>query len=272
MSVMNYARQRINDLLSTPAGAPAPAGDPQLNFTQVGGSNLLDVSTIPNSNVTQVIFQTALKKFLLHLEGLGYRVMIGDNLIIRALPANSSPDPAQQSYISWTEFFDGQYTWPGPVLPPDFAAPLKIQERITGTNSPFTPMVCGIDGIAISGWVRGIFNRRWEWRENKLCLVGAIGQTDLQLRFIKGIPAVRAIGNVPWYYFPIEVPDCENALSYYIAAEVGSARGPEFVADMIALAEGAGDELFNRQARADQRVNVRRQPRARMRRNYSYGL
>lgn len=265
------ARECINDLLRTPAGAPAPGNDPALNFTQIGGSNLLDVSTPVASNRTQVIFQTAYKKFRLRLEGLGHRIFIG-NLIIPGLPANTSPDPAAQSYISWTEFFDGQFYWPRPVLPTDFVAPLKMGERITGTNAPFTPMHCGIDGIQ-TGWIRGIYNRCWEWRENRLYLVGAIGPTDLQIRHIKGVPPVAAVGNTPWYYLPIPVPDCETALSLRIAAGVGSARGPEFVADIVADAEAAEDILFNRQARADMRVNVRRIPRSGGgRRNGMYGL
>ena len=270
-TVLNLARQRINDLLSTPVGAPAPVQDPALAFTQVGGSQLLDVSTPANSQVTQVIFQSAYSKYVRYLETLGHRIFIGDNLILTGLPTNTNPDPAAQSYVSWTEFFDGQYYWPRPVLPPDFRAPLKIRERISGSNRPFQHMVTQIDGIE-NGWVRGILNRKWEWRENKLYLLGANGLTDLNLRYIKGVPPIMAIGNTPWYYLPIEITDCENALSYFIAAEVASARGPEFVADIMAMAEAAADQDFNRQARADQRVNVRRIPRGSNGRHFYYGI
>ena len=272
MMVLNLARERINDLIATSANAPAPAQDSALNFTQVGGINLLDVSTPSASQRTQVIFQAGWLDFMHYLKDQGYRTFIGGNLVIRGLPANTNPDPASESYISWTEFFDGQFFWPSPVLPPDFLSPLKMGERITGTNAPFTPMHCGIDGIQ-TGWVRGIYNRRWEWRENRLYLLGAIGQTDLQIRHLKGIPPIAAIGNTPWYYLPLPVVGCETAVACYIAARVGSARGPEFVADMKAEAQQQADYVFNDQARADQRVNVRRIPHGRGGRNrMAYGL
>jgi hypothetical protein len=272
MTALNLARERVNDLIATPFGAPAPPADPALNFTQVGGTNLLDVSTQSASQRTQVIFQAGWKDFIRYLEDQGHRAFIGGNLIVPALPANTSPDPAAQSYISWTEFFDGQNYWSTPVLPTSFAAPLKIGERITGTNAPFSPMHCGIDGI-YPGWVRGIYNQKWEWRENRLYLIGAIGQTDLQIRYIKGLPPISAVGNTPWYWLPLPIPDCEVAVACFIAARVGSARGPEFVADMKAEAKEQADYIFNRQARADQRVNVRRIPHGRGgRRNFWYGL
>ena len=272
MLALNLARERINDLIMTPAGAPNPGSDPALNFTQVGGANLLDVSTPSASQRTQVIFQAGWSDFIRYLEDQGHRNFIGGNLTIPGLPANTSPDPAALSYISWTEFFDGQFYWPGPVLPPDFQSPLKMGERITGTNSPFLPMHFGVDGIE-NTWVRGIYNRRWEWRENKLILLGAIGKTDIQLRYIKGLPPIAAVGNTPWYYLPLPIPSCETAVACYIAARVGSSRGPEFVADMKAEAKEQADYIFNRQARADQRVNVRRIPHGRGgRRNMAYGL
>lgn len=272
MTALNYARERVNDLISTPAGAPAPGSDPALFFTQIGGSNLLDVSTTNASNRTQIIFQSAWDDMCRVLEDLGYREFLEDDLVLSGLPPNTNPDPSAQSFISWTEFFDGTNYWPAPVLPTNFRAPLKCRERVSGTNTPFADMHCGIDGLNV-GYVRGILNRSWEWRANRLYLVGANGTTDLKPRFILGLPPISAVGNIPWYYLPLPIPDCATALACHIAVRVGSARGPEFVADLKAEAKQQADYLFNRQARADQRVNARRRPRSGgPRKHYAYGL
>jgi hypothetical protein len=259
-------------MISTPAGAPSVTPDPILSMTQVGGSNLLDVSTTDGSNRTQVIFQSAYNRLANYLTDLGYRGLIGDNLIVGPIPANTNPDPTVQSYISWSEFFDGTNYWPSPILPYNFKAPLKVAERMSGTNALFSPMYCGLDGIHAC-LTRSIYNRLWEWREDRLYLPGAVGTTDLCFRYIKGFPSVQQIGTTPWYDLTIPIVGCEDALAYYIAAEVTAARGPEFVADLEARSQRAADLIFNNQARADQRVNMRRRPRSGgSRNNYWYGL
>jgi hypothetical protein len=256
-SILNVARMRTNDLIVTPAGSPAPTSDLTLQYTQVGGGNLLD----ENEPRTQIIFNAAYRRLMKRLGNLGYRRLIGDNLKIGPLPVNSSTDPSDQSYLTWSGFFDGQYFWDTPQLPQDLCAPLKVRERISGTDSPFIDMRCGLDGLN-SWFFRNAFNRMWEWRDDALYLLGANGQTDLNIRYIKYLPDIVESGETPWYYQPVPIMRCSDALAWYIAAEVTSARGPEAVADLEAKAEVAMAEIFNDQARADQRTNCRRQSRS----------
>jgi hypothetical protein len=256
-SILNVARMRTNDLIVNAPNSPSQDPDIGLQYTQIGGSTLLD----ENEPRTQIIFNAAWRRLQKRLGNLGYRRLIGDNLTIYSLPVNSSPDPADQSNLTWSGFFDGQYFWDTPQLPQDFCAPLKVRERISGTNSPFMPMMCGLDGLT-SWYIRNSLNRMWEWRDDALYLLGATGLTDLNLRYIKYLPDIVDSGELPWYYIPVPIMRCSDALAWYIAVEVTSARGPEFVADLEAKAELAMSEIFNDQARADQRTNCRRLSRS----------
>jgi hypothetical protein len=265
-AVLNTARSRVNDLILTPPGSPT-GSDPGQQLTQVGGGTLL-AETNPDGSLclrTQIIFNSAWRKFQKDLGNLGYRLLIGDNLIIPSLPVNVNPDPAAQSWLSWNGFFDGTNFTTVPSLPANFLAPLKIRERQSGTNSLFIPMLCSLDGLR-GQFVRTVLNRQWEWRQNALYLPGATSLTDLQLRYITFFPDLTetTVGSatIPWYYQTLPVPRCLSALAWYVAIEVVFPRGDEQgYSEARAEAMGEMELVFNDQARADQRTNNRRRPR-----------
>src|SRR5579863_587817 len=265
-AVLNTARSRIDDLILSPGAFPT-GSDPGQQLTQVGGGNLLAELNDDGSLClrTQIIFNSAYRKFQKDLGNLGYRLLIGDNLIIPALPVNSNPDPATQSWLSWNGFFDGTTFHSSPAMPADFAAPLKIRERLNGTNSLFIPMRCALDGLR-NQFVRTVFDRQWEWRENALYLPGATSITDKQFRYTRFLPDLvqTVVGSVttPWYYQLLPIPRCLSALAWYVAIEVAFPRGDgEGYAGARAEAMGEMELVFNDQARADQRTNNRRRPR-----------
>lgn len=268
-AVLNTARSRVDDLILTPAGSPS-GSDPGQQQTQVGGGNLLAELNDDGSLClrTQIIFNSAWRKFQKDLGNLGYRQLIGDNLIISSLPINTNPDPAAQSWLSWNGFFDGTNFHSTPALPADFCAPLKIRERLSGENSIFIPMLCSLDGLR-SGFVRTVLNRQWEWRSNALYLPGATAITDLNFRYTRFLPdlveTVDGLVTTPWYYQILPVPRCLSALAWYVAIEVAFPRGDgDGYASARAEAMGEMELVFNDQARADQRTNNRRRPRGGM--------
>lgn len=273
-SILNVARSRINDLIVTPPNSPSQTPDYDLQYTQVGGSNLLrevqDDGVTPVAR-TQIIFNSANRRFQRFLGNLGYRQLIGDNLIITGLQPNTNPDPAVQSYLTWGGFFDGTTMNLNPQLPGYFMAPLKVSERLTGTNSVFIPMATAPDGL-YGGNIRGQFDRQWEWRDqHQLFLPGATQTTDKQFRFIKylgDITATVAIdGTVtPWYYQPVPIVNCQSSLAWFVAFEVAMARGDAEAPALEERGKAEAEEIFNDQARADQRGNLRRRPRGRGRR------
>jgi hypothetical protein len=266
--ILNTARIRVNDVLLTAQGYPGGA-DPGQQFTEIGGGTQA-VELNPDGSLilrTQIIFNAAYRKFQKYLANLGYRLLIGDNLQITALPVNSNPDPSVQSWLSWNGFFNGTVFTTTPALPEDFYAPLKIRERLSGTNSIFIPMRCSLDGLR-NNYIRVTLNRQWEWRTNGLYLPGATQLTDLQLRYTRYLPALPDpnyyVADTPWYEQTLPIPGCSSAMAWYVAYEVVSSRGGD-LADVATLAlqnaEGEADKVFNDQARADQRTNCRRQPR-----------
>ena len=279
---LNLARSRVDDLVQTPAGQPLATPDPGLQFTQQGGAALLSELNADASltNRTYVIFHAAYRKMQKYLGNLGYRLLIGDNLIIPNLPPNTNQDPAAQQWLSWNGFFDGTAFQTSPVLPQGFIAPLKIRSRISGQNAVFTPMRCALDGLPPYVANRAVLNSLWEWRTNALAyLIGGTAVTDIQMRYTSFLPDLVATSNptTPWYYQLLPIPRCASALAWYIAYEVCFPRGDEpGAAATLANAEGEADMVFNDQARADQRTNNRRRPRgggsSSNNNGYRYGL
>src|SRR5579872_5792968 len=201
--ILNTARIRVNEKLDSPQGYPG-ASDPGKQFDEVGGG-IQSLEQNPDGSIiykTQIIFNSAYRKFQKYLANLGYRLLIGDNLQITGLPANSNPDPTVQSWLSWNGFYNGTSFTSTPALPQDFYAPLKIRERLSGTNSLFIPMGCSLDGLR-GQQLRVVYNRRWEWRTNGLYLPGATQITDLQFRYTRYLPALPDpnyfVSNSPWY-------------------------------------------------------------------------
>lgn len=251
-AVLNTARSRVDDLILTPAGSPTGV-DPGQQLTQVGGGTLL-AELNPDGSLclrTQVIFNSGYRKLQKYLANLGYRLLIG-TATISSIPANAAADLGSNTWLSWNGCFDGSVFSGTPALPSDFYAPLKIRERPHG-NTVFQPMVNAIDGL-LNVPSRSALNRQWEWRNGAVYFIGATAATDLQIRYVKFLPDLVAVGGTPWYYQLVPIPGCLSALAWYIAYEVCVPRiGEQASAGVLSNAEDEADKIFNDQARADQR-------------------
>lgn len=257
-AVLNTARSRVNDLIQTPSGAPT-GSDPGLQETQVGGGALLTELNEDGSLClrTQVIFNSAYRKFQKYLANLGWRGLI-DTIVVTGFPANASTDMADQSWLSWNGSFDGVTFTSSPALPDTLYAPLLLRERVSGTTDQFTDMETALFGLR-NVPSRSALNRQWEWRKNGLYFIGASGPTDIQIRCITFFPDLTATGSpaTPWYYQVVPIPGCLSALAWYVAIEVCYPRGdePGFAA-ALSQAEDEAGKVFNDQARADQRTKM----------------
>lgn len=277
--ILNTARIRINDLVLPSQGYPG-GSNPGQQFSEVGGGVAAPEQNPDGTLIdrTQILFNSAYRKFQKYLANLGYRLLTGDNLIISSLPPNTNVDPSAQSWLSWNGFFNGTTFAATPALPQDFYAPLKIRERQSGQNSIFIPMRCSLDGLR-NIMIRTVLNRQWEWRTNGLYLTGATATTDLQIRYTRFLPALPDpnyfVANTPWYEQMLPVPGCLSAMAWYVAYEVLVLRAGELADAAVTALQNAEDEankVFNDQARADQRTNCRRRPRGGGRpRSYRYG-
>ena len=287
--VLNLARTRLASEIMANTGFPG-AADNGKQFDETGGGPAAPELDSSGNLITrtQITFNGAWKKFQKYLADLGYRRLIRDDLDITGIPPNLNPDPAAQSWLSWNGFFDGTSFTQLPQLPKNFYAPLKIRERLTGQNSVFIDMRNSMDGLR-DVQIRGIYNGQWEWRGDAVWLTGANSLTDLKIRYISYLPdfpdpsypgIITPNGTIPtpWYQQTMQIVGCSSAMAWYICYEVLGLRGDQYAdlaARALSLAEDEANKVFNDQARADQRTNVRRHPRSGARGSYwgyQYGL
>jgi hypothetical protein len=186
-------------------------------------------------------------------------------------PPAASSDPETQSWISWTNFFDGVNLWSPaapppttgvcPVLPQDFVAPRRLYERQSvlpvGSVNPnrFMPMHPVTDGLP-SG-AKGTADYWWDWRSDALYFIGSMILTDKRLcyqNFLADI--VPAAGGFAATQIPIM--RAGRALSYYCAEIFVTPRGSLLGPDYAAKGDEAADQLTNRQAKILQAGSFRR--------------
>jgi len=240
--VLNMTRGRIDDELLT---------------LQASSTQLLDNSQAR----TQQIFNTAWRKCQAFLAEKGYARLI-DETVIYSLPVVASTDPAVQCWLGWTGFYDGLNLNASLVLPAGLNHPLKIWERWSGNNAQFgdPPMEKFLDGLPATS--KTTANRFWEWRNDAIYMPGALMIEDLRIRYVSFFADIVDVGGSSWIQQPVPIARVADGLSWFICAELALADKDYDVA--AACKEQGESELmrvFNLDVRADQRVNIRRQPR-----------
>lgn len=241
-TVLNMTRGRLNDELKT---------------LQASSGKLLDTNQV----FAQQTFNTAWRKAQSFLAEKGYGRLI-DEVIIYSLPVVASVDPASQCWLNWSGFFDGVNFFPGTTLPQGFNHPLKIWERWSNQNAMFCdpPMEKFLDGLP--AWPKTTANRYWEWRNDAIYIPGSQIIEDLRIRFVTFLADIVDISGTPWFEQPVPIVRIADGLSWLIIAELASARG-DSEKEEACMAKGQKGllQVFNLDVKADQRVNIRRQPR-----------
>ncbi len=192
----------------------------------------------------------------------GYAALLNE-VVIAEIPVVSGLDPAIQTWLSWSGYFDGANFFPDIQLPEDFTHPIKIWERWSGQNAAFLdpPMEKILDGMPAGPKIASM--RFWEWRGDAIWTPGSQRVEDLRIRYVKYL-ADFADTDTRWYTKPIPIMRGSNALSWFLCAEVVGARGERDLAETLrekGLAALA--HLFNLDVKADQRVNIQRRPHGR---------
>ena len=242
-TVLNMTRGRLNDELKT---------------LQASSGKLLDT----NQAFAQQTFNTAWRKAQAFLAEKGYARLI-DEAIINALPVVASLDPAVQCWLNWNGFFDGANLNTGITLPSGFNHPLKIWERWSGQNAMFCdpPMEKMLDGLPMYTKCNAI--QFWEWRNDAIYMPGSQMVEDLRIRFVTFLPDIADVSGNPWFTQPVPIVRIADGLSWIIVAELAAAKGDaEKEAACIEKAQRGLLQVFNLDVKADQRVNIRRQPRS----------
>ena len=235
--VLNLARVRVNDAIQS-----------------IDGDVLTD-----NQPFTQVMANAAWQRLQEFCANLGF-ARLTQEVILTGVPPVESTDPASQTWMNWSQYFDGQNYFNAPVLPQDLILPLKVWERWSGQNAVFTQMEMWIDGMP--NWTKQNRNVIWEWREDAIYMPGSLMTMDWRLRYAAYLPDFIDVGETPWYDSPVPIMRSKDALAWYICSEVANPRGDLDGSVFDTKAEAAAKRIFNREVSQRQRVNVRRMPRS----------
>jgi hypothetical protein len=143
-----------------------------------------------------------------------------------------------------------------PQLPTDCLAPHMLWERATAnTSDVFVPMEKFMSGGSMLNLQPSSYLRLWEWREDKVNLIGATQSITVRIRYEKVLPAIT-LGTDP-----IQIRSATDPLGFATAALAARSRGARALAqDLLGTAQTATENLIERYVRPEQTKGRRRMP------------
>jgi hypothetical protein len=143
-----------------------------------------------------------------------------------------------------------------PQLPTDCLMPHVLWERATeNTGDVFVPMEKFTSGGGMLNLQPSSYLRLWEWREDKINLIGATQSITVRVRYEKVLPTLT-LGTDP-----VQIRSATDALGYATAALAARSRGARALAvDLLGAAQTAIENLINRYIRPEQTTGRRRKP------------
>jgi hypothetical protein len=154
--------------------------------------------------------------------------------------------------ITSTEISDAS----SPQLPTDCLMPHTLWERATAnTTDVFVPMEKFTSGGGMLNLQPSTYLRLWEWREDKINLIGASQAITVRIRYEKVLPQLT-LGTDP-----IQIRSATDPLAFATAALAARSRGARALAqDLLGTAQMATEELIQRYVRPEQIKARRRRP------------
>jgi len=143
-----------------------------------------------------------------------------------------------------------------PQLPADCLMPHMLWERATAnTGDVFVPMEKFMSGGGMLNLEPSSYLRLWEWREDKINLIGATQSITVRVRYEKVLPQLT-LGTDP-----VQIRSATDPLGYAAAALAARSRGARaLAADLLGAAQAATENLINRYVRPEQVKARRRKP------------
>jgi len=192
------------------------------------------------------------------LANAGVSNFVKDNYLLLGLPPVVQPDTTVQVTIDWQGYYNGTQTFAEWTLPQDLLVPLDLRERLSGSipsANRFVLMRRPQSGIPSRSQI-GVLGE-WEWRNDKIAMVGATSIRDLQLRYEARLPLVAS--NANFSEAKILIRDSADAMAWRVAYLFANARGAQQAPMLNAEFEAAAAEIIIRNTRADQRIQFRRE-------------
>ncbi len=143
-----------------------------------------------------------------------------------------------------------------PQLPADCLMPHMLWERsAANTTDVFVPMEKFTSGGGMLNLQPSSYLRLWEWREDKINLIGATQSITVRVRYEKILPLL-VLGTDP-----VQIRSATDALGFATAALAARSRGARaLAADLLGSAQTAAENLINRYVRPEQTKGRRRKP------------
>ena len=143
-----------------------------------------------------------------------------------------------------------------PQLPTDCLMPHVLWERATAnTGDVFVPIEKFTSGGGMLNLQPSTYLRLWEWREDKINLIGATQSITVRVRYEKVLPILE-LGTDP-----VQIRSATDALGYATAALAAWSRGARALAvDLLGAAQTAIENLINGYVRPEQTTGRRRKP------------
>ena len=143
-----------------------------------------------------------------------------------------------------------------PQLPTDCLMAHTLWERAAGnTTDVFVPMEKFTSGGGMLNLQPSTYLRLWEWREDKINLVGATQSITVRVRYEKLLPALT-LGTDP-----VQIRSATDPLAFATAALAARSRGARALAqDLLGTAQMATEQLIERYVRPEQLKGRRRMP------------
>jgi hypothetical protein len=175
---------------------------------------------------------------------------VGVSVLAEQQDLDLEPDPV--SGVTQTEISDTS----SPQLPTDCLVPHMLWERATAlTTDVFVPMEKFTSGGGMLNLQPSSYLRLWEWREDKVNLIGATQAITVRIRYEKVLPELT-LGTDP-----VQIRSATDPLAYATAALAARSRGARALAqDLMGAAQMATENLIERYVRPEQVKGRRRMP------------
>ena len=143
-----------------------------------------------------------------------------------------------------------------PQLPTDCLMPHMLWERATANSTDvFVPMEKFTSGDGMLNLQPSAYLRLWEWREDKINLIGATQAITVRVRYEKLLPLLT-LGTDP-----VQIRSATDALGFATAALAARSRGARALAqDLLGTAQMATEQMIERYVRPEQMKGRRRMP------------
>ncbi len=161
-------------------------------------------------------------------------------------------DPGVQVNISDSGYFDGVANHALPVVPFDLQIPDFLWERQTGSIENWVPMDEEADGLR--SYAQTIRLRKWEWRQDQICMPGATQSEDIRLRYTSEVVNFSTPQDV------ILIRGSQSALASYLAYVFAESRGSAAADKFMLMGKEFTLQICRRNTRARQRETITRQP------------